>query len=265
MGVHKWSAKEARGTIVLVHGTGEHHGRYHHVAAYLNQAGWNVYAEDLPGWGRSEGRRGHIESFEDYLSSVREWTSDALADAKGEKPVYVMGHSLGGLIATRYVQTDKRSGELAGLILSSPCLKLKMAVPAWKAQLAQVLDRVWPTLVIPNGITPDMVSRDEAVQAAYKSDPLNYPKVSVRWFSELNQAMENAWADRSRLNLPVMILQAGADTVVDADAVEQFADGLPGEPKFQRFAGLRHEILNEPEKEEVLHNIVTWLNENRLV
>ncbi|MCM3143371.1 alpha/beta hydrolase [Brevibacillus sp. MER 51] len=262
MGVHKWSAKDSQGAIVLVHGTGEHHGRYGHVAAYFNQAGWDVYAEDLPGWGRSPGRRGHIQSFEDYLSRVREWTSTALADASGEKPVCLMGHSLGGLIATRFIQTDERSKELAGLILTSPCLKLKLTVPAWKEQLAQFLDRVWPTLVMPNGITPDMVSRDEAVQAAYQNDPLNYSKVSVRWFTELNRSMEKAWAERNQIKHPVLVLQAGADSLVDADAVEQFTAGLSDRQTFERFAGLRHEILNEPEKEEVLQKIVSWLNDN---
>lgn len=261
MNVHKWAASEPRGAVVLVHGTGEHHGRYEHVAAFLNQQGWDVYAGDLPGWGRSPGIRGHIDSFDDYLQRVREWTAFALQDSAGKRPVFLLGHSLGGLIATRFVQEEKLARELTGLILTSPCLALKLAVPAWKARVANLLDRVWPTLAIANGITPDMVSRDVAVQAAYKSDPLNYPKVSVRWFQELHKAMNMAFAQSGQLAVPVLVLQAGDDALVDADAVERFAEGIQGNKTFRRLPGLRHEVLNEPEREDVLRQIGNWMDE----
>lgn len=260
MFTHKWPISDQRGAVVLVHGTGEHHGRYEHVAAFLNQQGWSVYAGDLPGWGRSPGPRGHIDSFAQYTETVRTWAEAALSEAKGNQPVFVMGHSLGGLVATRFVQSYERRQELAGLILTSPCLQLKLAVPAWKAQVARWLDRVWPTLAIPNGITPDMVSRDTVVQAAYRSDPLNYAKVSVRWFHELHRAMDQAWTERERLTIPMLILQAGDDTIIDADAVERFAREINSDVEFQRFPGLRHEIVNEPEREQILQQISAWMN-----
>ncbi|MGN7470088.1 lysophospholipase [Brevibacillus sp. SAFN-007a] len=261
MRVHKWPASEPKGAIVLVHGTGEHHGRYEHVAAFLNRQGWDVYAEDLPGWGRSPGIKGHIDSFDAYVEKVREWTVAALDDSERKRPVFLLGHSLGGLIATRFVQAEKTAQELAGLILTSPCLQLKLEVPAWKAQAARWLDRFWPTLAMANGISPDMVSRDEAVQAAYRNDPLNYPKVSVRWFCELHKAMQTAWEERERLALPVLVLQAGDDSLVDADAVERFTAGIQGQKTFRRFPGLRHEVLNEPEREDVLRQIGNWMEE----
>ncbi|MGG1659300.1 lysophospholipase [Brevibacillus sp. NRS-1366] len=260
MVTHKWLTSDQKGAVVLVHGTGEHYGRYEHVATFLNQHGWAVYAGDLPGWGRSSGPRGHIDSFAQYVETVRGWAEEALAEAKENQPVFVMGHSLGGLVATRFVQNYERRQELAGLILTSPCVQLKLAVPAWKAQLAQWLDRVWPTLAIPNGITADMVSRDKAVQAAYQSDPLNYPKVSVRWFHELHRAMGQAWEEREYLSIPLLVLQAGDDSIIDADAVERFATEICTDTEFQLFPGLRHEILNEPEREQVLQQIGTWLN-----
>ncbi|MFP3389582.1 alpha/beta hydrolase [Brevibacillus sp. SIMBA_040] len=258
---HKWPAQNQRGSVVLIHGTGEHHGRYEHVAEYLTQQGWTVYSGDLPGWGRTTGPRGHIDSFSQYIETVRIWTEEALEEAKGVYPVFIMGHSLGGLIATRFVQIFERRPELAGLILTSPCMQLRLVVPEWKAQVARWLDRVWPTLAIPNGITPEMVSRDHMVQAAYKSDPLNYPKVSVRWFQELERAMAHAWEERGRLDIPALILQAGDDTIIDADAVERFAVEMGSHVTFQRFPGLRHEILNEPERDQVLHQIGAWMGE----
>lgn len=257
---HCWLAPDQRGTVVLVHGTGEHYGRYEHVAAYLNDRGWSVFTGDLPGWGRSPGRRGHIDDFKRYVEAVDVWMRDAQDAAEEEQPLYIMGHSLGGLVATRFVQSCDRPGEITGLILTSPCLELKLSVPAWKAQLAQWLDRVWPTLAMPNGISPDQVSRDPAVQAAYRSDPLNYAKVSVRWYQELQRAMRLAWKERERIEVPVLVMQAGDDTLVNADAVERFAAGIPSNAEFQRWEGLRHEVLNEPEKEQVLERMAAWMD-----
>jgi lysophospholipase len=257
---HKWLTSQQQAVVVLVHGTGEHYGRYEHVAAFLNEHGFDVYTGDLPGWGHSAGRKGHIDSFEQYLDTVRVWVDEALNASQGIRPVFLLGHSLGGLVATRFVQSYGRKREIKGLVLTSPCLKLKLAVPAWKEQLAQWLDRVWPTLAMPNGITPDMVSRDRVVQAAYSSDPLNYSKVSVRWFQELNRAMAQAWQERDRLDIPTLVLQAGDDRLIDADAIERFVEGMGGDAAFHRFPDLRHEVLNEPEREQVMQWMVRWMN-----
>ncbi|MED4784604.1 alpha/beta hydrolase [Brevibacillus choshinensis] len=258
---HQWLAADPKGTIVLVHGTGEHYGRYEHVAAFLNARGWSVFTGDLPGWGRSPGRKGHIDSFQQYVEAVDEWRRAAREASGGKQPLYILGHSLGGLVATRYVQCYERSEEeLAGLILTSPCLALKLAVPPWKVKLAGWLDSIWPTLTMPNGITPDMVSRDEQVQAAYQSDPLNYAKVSVRWFQELHRAIDLAWKERDRISVPVLVLQAGEDSLIDAEAIERFAAGIRSDAEFHRWQGLRHEVLNEPEKEQVMFQVETWMN-----
>lgn len=261
---HQWLAADPKGAIVLVHGTGEHYGRYEHVAAFMNERGWSVFTGDLPGWGRASGRRGHIDSFDQYMESVDGWRRTAL-EATGEgQPLYMLGHSLGGLIATRYMQCYERSKEeFAGLILTSPCLALKLAVAPWKVKLAHWLDSVWPTLTMPNGITPEMVSRDPVVQAAYQSDPLNYAKVSVRWFQELHRAMDQAWKERESIAVPVLLLQAGDDSLIDAEAIERFAAGLRSEVEYHRWQGLRHEVLNEPEKEQVMFQVEAWMNRQK--
>lgn len=256
---HTWSAKDARAALVLVHGTGEHHGRYEHVAKYVNEQGFDVYTGDLPGCGRSGGKRGHIDSFGEYVETVRRWTLHAFAKSQG-RPVFLMGHSLGGLIVTRYVQTNESSRNLSGIILTSPCLQLQLEVPVWKAQLAKALNRLWPTLTIPNGITPEMVSRDPDIQTSYVVDPFNYHKVSVRWFQELHQAMELARKNRDKLAVPMLVLQAGDDYLVQAKAVEEFVDGLDGVAELHKYPGLRHEILNEPEKEEIVRKMVEWMD-----
>jgi lysophospholipase len=256
-----WLVSGAKATVVLIHGTGEHHGRYQHVAAYLNRHGFGVYSGDLPGWGRSPGLKGHVDRFDDYLEAVEEWVNEARARNPAGHPVFVLGHSLGGLIVTRFVQQYGRRASLAGVILSSPCLQVKVPVPGWKAKLAQLLNRIWPTLRLPNEITPQMVTRDEIVREQYRSDPNNYAKVSVRWFNELQTAMQQAWAQRDKLDLPLLVLQAGADCLVDPDAVETFVQALPNRDKqLVLYPGLFHEVFNEPERETVLRELVEWLN-----
>ena len=261
---HTWPVEEPRASIVLVHGAGEHHGRYAHVAAAFGAQGIEVVTGDLPGWGRSAGRKGHIDSFSQYLDTVQGWVGAAVEKANGAYPVFLLGHSMGGLVSVRFIQRGDGTTGLAGVLLSSPCLELKVPVPPWKARLAGWLDKGWPTLRLASGISPEMVSRDPVVQQAYVSDPLQYPKVSVRWFQELHRAMEAAWAERERLSIPALVLQAGDDALVNADAVERFTAGLPGDVTFRRYPGMRHELLNEPEKGEVLRTMIAWMQQHGL-
>jgi len=260
MGVFHWEKEPIKGAIVLVHGTGEHHGRYAHVVQALNDYGYQVWAGDLPGWGRADGRKGHIDSFDDYLVTVDSWVTTARKHLPEKMPLYLLGHSMGGLVAVRYAEVYG-SGRLDGLILSSPCLQLKLAVPRWKVQLAGYLDRMWPTLRIANGITPEMVTRDATVRMQYQTDPLNYPKTSVRWFNELLRAMDLAWRESNQLQLPTLIMQAGADQLVDPVAVATFAREMPYSKKqYMEYDGFYHEIFNEPERERVLADLVGWLD-----
>jgi len=260
---HRWQTEHDRkGILVLIHGTGEHHGRYQQLAIYLNQHGWDVHSGDLPGWGRSPGLKGHIDAFDQYLATTDSWVEEAVAESAGQ-PVFLLGHSLGGLIVARYTQVYGRAQQLKGAILSSPLLQLKMTVPAWQISLAALANRIWPTLRLHNNLDASMVSRDVEIQQAYLSDPLNYAKVSVRWFFEIQQEMARAWEDRERFTIPLLVMQAGADQIVDADAVEHFVAGIDqADLQWHRFPGLQHEIFNEPERQMVYETVVRWL-ENR--
>lgn len=258
---HDWPASHAKASIVLIHGTGEHHGRYQHVADYLNRHGFSVYSGDMPGWGRSPGLKGHVDCFGDYLEAVKEWVDEVVEKNPEGHPIFILGHSVGGLIVTRFVQQYAERERLAGVILSSPCLQLKVPVPGWKATLAHMLNQVWPTLRLPNEITPQMVTRDASVREQYRTDPNNYAKVSIRWFNELQTAMRQAWAERDQLDLPLLVLQAGDDWLVDPDAVERFVQQLSlADKKLVIYPGLYHELFNEPERETVLRELVEWLN-----
>ncbi len=255
-----WIVEDAKGTILFIHGTAEHSGRYEHVAEYLLTRGFNFVTGDLPGWGRSPGLKGHIDTFGQYLDAVEAWLRVARSKLPADLPVYVMGHSLGGLVAVRFVEEYQSREEIAGLILTSPCLKLKVDVPAWKAGLAKVLNRVWPTLRMGNEIAPDHVTRDPEMRVKYQTDPLNYKKVSVRWFNELLKEMATAHRFIDKLELPLLVLQAGSDCLIDPAGVESFVKQVPHEDKtFIRFPDLYHEVLNEPEREAVLKQLGDWL------
>ncbi|MGD8189967.1 alpha/beta hydrolase [Brevibacillus ginsengisoli] len=256
-----WITDEAKGTILLIHGTSEHSGRYEHVAEFLVLHGYNVVTGDLPGWGRSPGLKGHIESFKQYLDAVATWLHMAQAKLPRSLPFFVMGHSLGGLVATRFIQEYAHPEQISGCILTSPCLKLKMDVPAWKASLAGLLDKVWPTLRMGNEIAPNHVTRDPKMQVQYNIDPLNFKKVSVRWFNELQREMKNANERVKRMNLPLLVLQAGSDCLIDPVGIEKFVGQVPHEDRtFTAFPGLYHEVLNEPERDQVLQCLIEWLD-----
>lgn len=259
MELFHWEKEPLKGAIVLVHGAAEHHGRYGHVVQALNEHGYQVWAGDLPGWGRSQGLKGHIDSFEEYLITIKRWVERARSHLPEELPLYLLGHSMGGLAAVRFVERYGAQ-HLAGLILSSPCLQLKIEPPSWKVSLAGCLDQIWPTLRIANGITPGMVARDDVIRTQYKTDPLNYSKVSVRWFNELLRAMDAAWKERNQIQLPTLIMQAGADLLVNPAAVAEFAQGLTTPDKqYIEYPGFYHEIFNEAEREQVLSDLTEWL------
>lgn len=247
----------ARGTVVVVHGFGEHSGRYLHVFAALNAAGFNALALDYRGYGQASGRRGFIERFEEYVDDA------AFAVARARErvpagPLFMLGHSQGGLIAAAYA-LDREHG-LDGLVLSSPGFGVALAVPAWKDLAAKVLSRFVPGFGLPTELHGADVTRDPEVAAAYDSDPLMVRTAAARWYVEFLKAQVRVMAGAPEITLPTLVMQAGADKVVSADASERFCERLGSADKeFIRYEGLHHEIMNEPERDTVLGDVVEWL------
>jgi lysophospholipase len=244
-----------KGSIVIVHGVGEHSGRYAHVADYLKNHGYEVVIGDLPGFGTSSGRRGHVDSFEEYLDTVDGWLEKA--PVLGGK-LYLMGHSLGGLICMRYVQTRNR--RIDGLILVSPGIQLRMTVPAWKKSLSVVLDKICPHLEMSNEVDSHYLCRDPEVISKYESDPLGYGKVTVHWYREFTCAGDQA-VTGPELLVPTLVILGEKDPIVDAAWVQEYFRGKSN-VAVRVFEDFLHEPLNEPEKAEVLETVVRWLNQS---
>jgi alpha-beta hydrolase superfamily lysophospholipase len=244
-------------SLALVHGLGEHSGRYDHVANFFRQRNYAVFAVDLRGHGRSAGPRGHIEQFQDYLDDVKTLVT-YIQDQSADVPLFLLGHSMGGLIALAYALTYP--DDITTVIVSSPALRSRVEVPPWKAALAAVMSTLSPTIAMANGLDPFTLSQDETVVKAYQADPLVHDRVTARWFSEFTKAGEWAMAEANRLAVPTLILQGGADQIVDPAGSREFFDRIGLEDKYYiEYEPLYHEIFNEPEHLSVLGDVEAWL------
>jgi len=257
---YRWDeVSPPRAVVVVVHGIAEHGGRYDHVASALTAAGFGCLRVDLRGHGRSAGRRVYVERFDEYvgdtLAGVR-----FVRDRQPGVPIFALGHSMGGLVAILLALDHPDT--LAGLALSSPGLRAKVHIPAWKDALGRIMSRLVPTLAIPTGIPPTSVSRDPAVVKAYQADPLVTTKATARWYTEYLAAQARAMGDAPRLRTPTLMLVAGSDVLVDPEASQAFFDGLGAQDKtFQPYPDLYHEVFNEPERDAVIADLLAWLRE----
>ena len=259
--LQRWPAPgAAHGTVQIVHGLGEHIGRYEALAAALNAAGWHVAGHDQRGHGRSEGPRGTIAGVNSLLVDLAA-VSDHLRD--GGRWV-LLGHSLGGLIAARFVAEGlggpgaRWSREVDGLVLSSPALDPGLGA-AQKLLLA-VARRLAPDLRLSNGLKPAWISRDPEVVRRYEQDPLVHDRVTARLVRFIVDAGALVRRRAPRWRVPTLLLWAGADRCVAPAGSAAFAAAAPaGVVTAQEFPGLYHEIFNEPEREQVLGHLMRWL------
>ena len=251
-------AESSRALIVVVHGFGEHSGRYVHAMNALNEGGYACLAVDLRGHGRSGGRRAFVERFTDYLADV----DAAVGLARERMPggqLFLIGHSMGGLVVANWIAS--RGGQAAGFVVTSPAMGVALPVPGWKDALGRVMSRLIPGLAIPTGLDPKLVSRDPAVVEAYVGDRLILTKATARWYVEFLAAQEGALRGAPGVTTPALVMQAGADGLVDPAASEQYANALAGDDvTFSRHEGLYHELFNEPEQREILASVVAWLD-----
>lgn len=249
-----------RAVLVIVHGVAEHSGRYTHLMRDMAQRGFASLAIDHRGLGKSGGFRGHVDRFEDLAEDVASLVTVARSDFAG-LPVFLVGHSMGGLVV---LLTGIRYPDgLSGVVASGPALALQVHVPAWKKGLAKVVGAIAPHFSMDNGIPCEALSHDPEVVESYRSDPLRYPKLTARFYLEFVRAMGEAAATAGQMQLPLLILQGGADCVVNPDAGRDFFDraGSP-DKRFVLYDGLYHEIFNEPEKERIFDVVADWLEQH---
>jgi lysophospholipase len=203
----------------VVHGYGEHGGRYGFLVDAMVPRGYAVFTYDLRGHGRSPGRRGHVERFDHYLADTRGFLTLVGRTCPGSS-VVLLGHSMGGLIAAAVAEqagcsAEPESEALAGLVLSSPFVGMRLRVPPLQVKAARLLSRVAPKLRMSNPLRNDQLSHDPAVVMAAGADPLNHRQTTVRWAAEVLDAQRSVIRGAGRLRLPLLLLYADDDPIAD--------------------------------------------------
>jgi alpha-beta hydrolase superfamily lysophospholipase len=255
-----YPAESERARMVIAHGLGEHSGRYRNVVERMLPKGISVWVPDHRGHGQSEGKRGHVLNFVQYLADLRLSVELAGESRPGGMKCFLLGHSMGGLIALYFAQ--QYPGFIDGVVASSPALGMAIEIPAVKKILGSLMSFIWPAMTMGNELDAGIVSHDPEVVRAYKTDPLVHDRVSARFFTEFLAAMETVYAQASALKVPTLLQVAGDDQLVNARSSVKFFKQLGLEDKtLHVYEGRYHEIYNEGEdlRRQVLEDLEDWL------
>jgi alpha-beta hydrolase superfamily lysophospholipase len=246
-----------KGIISLVHGLGEHSGRYNQWVEMLNNTGYSVIAPDLRGHGKSEGKRGHISSFDDYLMD-----NDLLLKETQQRfsgmPCFQYGHSLGAIIVWTYVL--KRHPKLSGVVLSALDYRNALEEQKGKVLLAKLLGALLPSMTMSSGLDPNAISRDPAVVNEYINDPLVHKDVTLGFAKSSLEIIAWSLEHTSEWTLPVLVMHGEQDKLGYVIGSREFADKVSCDCTLKIWDGLSHEIHNEPEKEIVFEFLRNWLD-----
>lgn len=242
--------------VLFLTGWSDHAGRWAPAAARLRDAGYATFVLDQRGHGRSGGRRGHLSRFSQLLGDLQ--ALRRVIRQRTLAPQVLLGHSFGGLVALRYLETQPLEPIAAGVI-SSPFLGLAFQPPAWKVAAGRVLADLWPTLALPTGVVTDHLSRDPAVNEAYAHDPLVHQRMTAGAWREIQWAQRAVPADAARIEAPLLFLLGGEDHVTDAHLARAFAGALKTPAEVQWYPEMYHEVLNDPQRDRVLDDVLAFL------
>jgi alpha-beta hydrolase superfamily lysophospholipase len=252
---------QPKAVVCLVHGLGEHSGRYAHVAAALNDAGYALLGFDLRGHGKSGGPRGHTQTYDVLMEDIDRLLDDAAQRYPGILR-FLYGHSLGGGLVLNYAL--RRAPQIAGVISTSPWVRLSFAPSTVLLTTMRIMDRVMPAFAQNNGLSTKDLSHDPEVVRAYESDPLVHDRISARVGLSMLNAGESALAHAAEwpATLPLLLVHGTADRITSATATQEFAAKVPGDCTLKLWEGFYHETHNEPEKAEVLAFMIDWLQKH---
>ncbi len=251
-----WEAPEPEMALLVIHGLGEHSGRYTWVGETLSSRGVTVFSFDLRGHGLSGGPRGDVEAFPRFVEDLVAMEGVLEGEIKPGLPWFLLGHSLGGLIGLRRILTLREP--YAGAVLSAPWMAT--ALPDWVCRLGAGLGLIFPWLPVPSGLGAERLTRDSEMAAAWREDPLIHKRITARLFREANRTQEEVRRGSGRLTLPLLFLIPSEDRVVRGAATETFARGIVGgEVQVEILKGGRHEPFNDLDRWAVTDLVVDWL------
>lgn len=256
-----WCAERPRAVLAIVHGLGEHSGRYAALAADLVRARCTVVALDLPGHGEAPGPRGDVPSWphvRDHVIPAMFTAPRGLPDQPADLPRLLLGHSMGGVLALDYALAHPR--DLLALVLSAPALRSPMP-PWWQLALANVARATTPSAGFPNGLDPNHLSRDAEVVKHYREDPRVHDRISPRLYFAFNEARQRCLREARTLAVPTLLLQGMADRMIDPKGALEFAGSAPhGITRFVTLKDTYHEIFNDPGRDAVVRDVAAWLD-----
>ena len=257
----------AKALLGIIHGYADHGARYRHVMGALAEHGIGSVAVDLRGHGRALGQRGFCFRFEEYLDDVRELRrlveerAKAGTRMRGDEsspPMFLFGHSFGGLVATSSLLESP--GAFKGLVLSAPYFGLALEAPRWKVLAGKVASRFAPRLGLPSGLQGKDMTHDTERARGYDQDPLVFKDVTARWFTEAAAAQERVLADVSRLTMPLYVAFGTSDKIASMAAAKRVFDAAGSADKtWDPREGLFHEVFNEPSWKELVESISRWI------
>jgi len=253
----RYTPPAPRTTVMVIHGGGEHSGRYPGITDALVRAGHEVALLDFRGHGQSDGRRWHVDHFEDYLADLDAFAARVRADAAGRR-LFALAHSHGGHVAAHWGLRPDLG--ISGFILSSPYLRLAIAPPRAKVWASLLVGRVIPFLPVDVGLDLAVLTADPEMQAWTDRDPLYLRKTTPRWFTESNRAQEELRGRMARFSYPVLVMVGSDDRLADPEAGKAFHAACGSRDKELRiYRGFRHEIFNDVGRAEPIRDAVAWV------
>ena len=251
-------SKKAKAIITLVHGMGEHIGRYEYWAGKFTSAGYAIVGYNHRGHGKSEGPRGHFPSYDQFLDDLQ-MVVNKTEELFPNLPHLIYGHSMGGGLTANYL--IRRQPKLKAAILSAPYFRLKFQQPAIKVFMGRLTQNLVPKLTLPTGLNANHISRDKSIVEKYKNDPLVHDKVSAKMGIAIMDAGEYAIAHAAEVKVPTLVLHGTGDLIVDSKGSEAFtANANSAIVSLKLYDGLYHEIHNDPEKDEVIQDAMDWFD-----
>jgi alpha-beta hydrolase superfamily lysophospholipase len=252
-----WRTPGTAITFAVVHGLGEHSGRYARFAEAMAKHGMSTYALDLRGHGQSDGQRGHVDSWSQWTDDVSAFVKHVEGVAGGE--VIPLGHSFGGAALLSTVLAGKLPNSTR-FAVSSPALKLRLQAPAWKTAVAPWASRIVPRLAMDNEVDPGAVSRIPEVVAAYRADPLVHSRISSRMYTEWQTATADILGRAAQIKIPFLILAGTADPLIDPEGSRRLHELAPSLSNLHMLEGRYHEPFNDLGSDEVFQLVADWVH-----
>ena len=254
--------KRVKSVVIFIHGWGEHSSHHREIIESILDAGFGVYAIDLRGYGHSQGQRGYISSWSDYLQDVY-FLTKIVVKLYSEAKIFVVAHSMGGAVAIRFLQTYQKEIPFSGLVLSAPMLKVVVQVPKIKLKIARFLSKWIPRFSFTTPIPKAHLTHDPEKIAQIEQDPLFHSRANARWYTEAMGAMKLSIAEASKIDVPTLVLHGTEDQVNALEGSKLFFDRLRVQDKeLCTLEGMKHALFDELNRKKVFTKVAGWIKEH---